>query len=305
MSARDQLERLLYVLAEATRVNGARVEDLARALDVSPSEVLRDIEEATAREYFHPAGAVHPFEITVDGDVVRVHSSREFQRPVRLSSPEAMALGLGLRVLAAEAEPQRRAAILALAMRLEKELVSPAAADVQPLEVVFGEDDYRGIITEAIDAQTWCDVLYLRAGGSEPAQRRIAPMRLLFGNGHWYLSAIENGSDERRVYRLDRMLDVTKTAESFDYEQERAASASTFASNGGKSVSVRYSARVARWIAERQNAQCEADGTLMLTYDVADMNWLVRHILQYAGEAVVETPEARRTVAALAARMAK
>jgi hypothetical protein len=27
------------------------------------------------------------------------------------------------------------------------------------------------------------------------------------------------------------------------------------------------------------------------------MNWLVRHVLQYGGEAVVETPEARAAIA--------
>jgi hypothetical protein len=63
-------------------------------------------------------------------------------------------------------------------------------------------------------------------------------------------------------------------------------------------VTVRYSEQVARWVAEREGAECEADGTLVVTHEVADMNWLVRHVLQYGGEAVVETEAGRAAVRA-------
>jgi len=62
-------------------------------------------------------------------------------------------------------------------------------------------------------------------------------------------------------------------------------------------VTVRYSEDVARWVAEREGVQLEEDGTVVLTHDVADMNWLVRHVLQYGGEAIVETANVRRLVA--------
>ena len=61
-------------------------------------------------------------------------------------------------------------------------------------------------------------------------------------------------------------------------------------------MTVRYSREVARWVAEREDAQCEVDGTLVVEHDVADMNWLVRHVLQYGGEAIAETDDARRAV---------
>ena len=43
MSARDQLERLLYVLPRAAQPDGAAIADLARALEVEPSDILADI----------------------------------------------------------------------------------------------------------------------------------------------------------------------------------------------------------------------------------------------------------------------
>jgi predicted DNA-binding transcriptional regulator YafY len=101
---------------------------------------------------------------------------------------------------------------------------------------------------------------------------------------------------EIRNYRLDRILELRVTDEAHEFADVSAA-APGFAADGSLPVKVRYSTEVARWVAERENAQCEPDGTLVMTYDVVDMNWLVRHVLQYGGEAVVETPEARAAVA--------
>lgn len=306
MTADARLERLLYVLPLAARRDGARIVDLARALEVPPALILADLEEAMTRDFYQPAGSVDAFNLSVEDDVVRLYG-KEFNRPVRLSAPEAMALGLGLRVLAAEAEAERRTEILEMAHRLEKELVVPEielqpmsrglgdiASMMEPmppsyttrLEVAFGEDDFRGAISDAIADRVLVDIVYLKANAPEPAERRVAPTRLVYTHGHWYMAAVESESGEPRMYRLDRILDVISSHEHHDFVAEEAAA---FTTSGGQPVTVRYSPVVAKWLAERENAQCEADGTLVLTHDVVDMNWLVRHVLQYAGEAVVET----------------
>jgi proteasome accessory factor C len=307
-SAQERLERLLYVLPRAARAEGAHIAELARVLDVTPAEILADIEEATTRVFYHPAGMTDAFNLTVEGDVVRLYG-REFNRPVRLNVAEGMALGLGLRVLAAEADAERRIELLALAHQLESELVTPEIM-MQPmlrahetigevstqLEVALGEDDFRGDIAEAIQERVYCDVVYLKAGGSSPAELRMAPVRLIYSRGHWYVRAFEDASKEIRNYRLDRILELSLTDDSHDFGDVSTAT-SGFVTGGGMPVQVRYSPDVARWVAERENMQCEPDGTLLMTYDVVDMNWLVRHVLQYGGEAVVETPEARAAVA--------
>lgn len=57
-TAGDRLERILYILPAAARANGVALDELAAALDVDPGTVLRDLEQATARAFYHPAGAV-------------------------------------------------------------------------------------------------------------------------------------------------------------------------------------------------------------------------------------------------------
>jgi predicted DNA-binding transcriptional regulator YafY len=69
---------------------------------------------------------------------------------------------------------------------------------------------------------------------------------------------------------------------------------------------VRYSPRVARWIAEREGVAVEADGSLTLDHPLADVQWGVRHVLQYGPDAeVLEPPEVREEIVARLARLAR
>jgi predicted DNA-binding transcriptional regulator YafY len=64
-------------------------------------------------------------------------------------------------------------------------------------------------------------------------------------------------------------------------------------------VQVRYGRAVARWIAEREGRDVEKDGTLTMEYPLADVQWAVRHVLQYGADAeVVGPPGAREAVRA-------
>jgi predicted DNA-binding transcriptional regulator YafY len=110
-TAGDQLSRILYLLPLATRQGGATMEELAAAIDTSPDQVLSDLEEAYTRAYYHPAGNDQDTQILIESDRVHVWTTGEFQRPTKLSPNEALAVGLGLRVLAAEADEERRGRI--------------------------------------------------------------------------------------------------------------------------------------------------------------------------------------------------
>jgi predicted DNA-binding transcriptional regulator YafY len=59
-------------------------------------------------------------------------------------------------------------------------------------------------------------------------------------------------------------------------------------------MTVRYSPRVARWVAEREGLELAADGSLTMEHPVADEAWAVRHVLQYGPDAEVLVPETMR-----------
>jgi predicted DNA-binding transcriptional regulator YafY len=358
-TAQQQRERLLYIIPAAARRDGVRVADLAQALDVAPGVVLRDLREATARSFDLPAGAVETFTLFTDGRRVYVNARQDFHRPVRLTQREALALGLGLRALAADAEPERRAEILALATRLEQDLAAPDVEtvheqrevrerrewgveasiaappgdfsadddsdydalpsaiphDAEALEaeaepeyedafvMAFNDDGFRGVVADAIELGRTCTIWYLKPGDAAPQHRSIAPFRLLYASGMWYVAAHDLARNDLRIFRMDRVLDATLEGDVAppipDGVDQVLASNGHYTASDDIEVSVRYSPRVARWILEGSaDMTLQVDGSVVVQHRVADPRWIVRHVLQYGGEAVIEEPAmARRWVA--------
>jgi proteasome accessory factor C len=343
-TAADQLERILHILPAAARRDGVPIETLAAELGVDAATVLRDIEHVTARAFYHPAGAVETFSILLDGRTVEMHASHEFKRPVCLNQRETLALSLGLRSLAADADGERRAEIVAFASRVEAELGASLtderrnpgsgtratarerstgrstagggaeggedAVDYEEFALGFDDDGFRGVIADAMEMQRMCTIWYLKPGDAAPENRSIAPYRLMYAEGTWYVAAWDVLRHGLRFFRMDRVLnaDVTEAAapelpvEALDSLLSRGVA---YSAADDVEVRVRYSPRVARWVAERAAAPLENDGSIVLHHRVADIRWIVRHVLQYGGDAVVEAPdEARSWVAAAAAEVA-
>jgi predicted DNA-binding transcriptional regulator YafY len=67
-------------------------------------------------------------------------------------------------------------------------------------------------------------------------------------------------------------------------------------------MNVRYSPRIARWLAEREVKELDADGGLTLEHPLADESWAIRHVLQYGPDAEILSPARlrRQIVAKLA-----
>jgi predicted DNA-binding transcriptional regulator YafY len=360
-TAQERLERLLYIFPIASQPGGASLDELSAALGVSVAQVMNDLQEATARAFHLPAGAGDALQITVEENRVQIFAGAHFRRPVRLSRNEALALGIGLRMLAAEVESPERERRLELASRLEHALSAPTIAvrdarsgytelfsplrsraepeplldidtpevewppaeplaprdagtlvvhieaDAGPLDVQLGQDQFRGVVADSIRDRMRMQVRYLKAGDSEPRERTLEPLRLVYANGRWYVLARDPESASVRVFRLDRMLDARMLGERFErpeYDLSRFLddAGRVYSAERATTASVRYSPRIARWIRERANAITNEDGSVTLEHKVADPDWLVRHVLQYGSDAQVVEPAELRDHVARAAR---
>lgn len=349
-TAAEQLERILYILPSAHREGGMLLEDLAAALGVTREVVLADIEEVTAREYYHPAGSVDTMCIRIERDRVRLSTPGQFDRPTRLNAREALAVQLGLRSLAAESDAARRTALLALAGRIEAVLSTPETptvhdlreareapsapsaqirlqSDVGPdytaepeleydpdtdhaLLLGVGDDVLRGILSDAIGAEQVVRLQYLKPGSHAPERRRVAPLQLAYGEGTWYLLGFDLDRRAPRIFRLDRTLHAQVEAEQVPEEARDRSWIRRIAEHGPApyfaaedvAATVRYSAAIGRWIAERAGVAPEPDGSVRVHHRVANPGWLVRHVLQYGGEAWVEEPQELRERVARSAR---
>lgn len=312
--ADERLRRLLHVLPAAAREGGVRLSDVAEELGVAPERVLRDIEEVTARAFYHRSGQADRLQIAVERDRMSVWTAGEFRRPVKLSPREALALHLALR--AAAAGPVEEGEVGgggpgpdALARRLERELaVAPAEEDDDiALEAQAADRRSRRILTvlfRAARERRLCRVRYLSSGARRPSDRTLAPYSMVHSRGRWYALSRERASGEMRLFRADRILEAGLLEEGFEVpddfdEGEHVTDGSPYdPADGAVEATVRYSARVAPWIREQWDVVDGEDGGVEVTHSVSDPAWLVRHVLQYGPDAeVLDPPALRRRVA--------
>jgi proteasome accessory factor C len=307
VGAAGQLERILYILPRAAREGGVSLAELSLSLGVDASVVLKDLTQVTARAYYHPAGG-DDLLMEIEGGRVTLFTPGAFHRPVRLSMPEAVCLGLALRGRLAGrwgdgaeggVRPGTRRFLKALETTLstvsaEDFLTRIEAADLRP-----DPAGIREILSLALESREACRIQYLKPGDRSPGGRTVRPYAMVHGEGRWYLLAYCTHSDGVRRFRLDRVLDAEATGERFPAPEDFDPGAHiqggrVFQADQMMDVKVRYSPMVARWIAEKEAAERAPDGSLTVTYPVADPHWIVRHVLQYGPDAeVLEPREAR------------
>ncbi|MEX2526268.1 MAG: WYL domain-containing protein [Gemmatimonadota bacterium] len=316
-------QRLLLLLPTAHKegTEGVELEALASGLGVEPRRLLRDLEEVQGRTYYLPPGLGDQIQLRVTRDRVGVWTSGEFQRPLRLTPREALALELALRVVthgaanepspADDGPPSQRQAMRSLGERLAEALRAPPqeghgdpAVALGSLEVEW--DQIRREVDRAVRDHRTLRIRY--AGpGSTPRNRKVGPILLAHAQGHWYLVArdldLHHGEHPYRAFRLDRVLEARMGSAEFHPSQDDRGAAAGFLRDGrihdggtrdGKSAeaTVVYSQRIAPWILEQgwSQAQTRPDGSVEIRHTVSDLEWLIRHVLTYGGEAVVEKP---------------
>lgn len=343
-TAQSRLSRILYLLPVCVRDGGARVDELAAALGVDEAMVLDDISELTTRPFYHPAGGGDDLQVRIVDDRVEIWTTGAFQRPPRLSPRETLALGLGLRAVAAESEPERREELLELATRLESTLAAPdvlaeteadagvsasrtayssvmeeprvpeSSSDAMPLPlttVLADEDgDIFSLVYDAAREQSVCRIRYLKAGAAAPEDRRIHPYKLAFAEGAWYILAHAEDRGAVRIFRIDRILEAERLEvgfdkpEDFDPSRYVDESGRIYSAGDDMEVAVRYAPEIARWVRERTECEPVEDGSVIVRHRVADLRWVVRHVLQYGAKAeVLEPDRVRGMVGEIAARI--
>ncbi|HET7692866.1 MAG TPA: WYL domain-containing protein [Gemmatimonadota bacterium] len=317
-----QLERVLHVIPVAARPDGASLAELATDLGVSEERLLRDIGEVTARaNYLEPPLDI---DILIEEGRVTVWTTGEFRRPVKLSPREALALTLGLRLLAEGAAAARAETLRALAARLDRALAhDKAAALAEDFALGAGDPSGEGhlaVLQEAARERRPCGLRYLKPADARPQTRELHPYALVHAGGRWYALGHCPESDGVRAFRLDRILSVRPLDGSFavpddfdprDYIDRSGAAGGKFRAEQTVDVTVRYSPRIARWIEENARGNRAgrhggdesadraviarlADGSVEVVHRVADPGWLVRHVLYHGPDAeVVAPPEIR------------
>jgi len=297
-TAAARLRRLLLLIPHLADGNEHLVSDLARALGTDRETIVRDLETLVMRED-EPGGFVPGVQIYFTGDCVSL-TSTPFRRPMRLTASELGALELGLAMLRAERPPDERKVVNGALDRLRAAMVhipsdAVAAGQREASLPDSADPNTLAAIQRAMAARRKVRIRYRSGSRDVATERLVRPYALVVASGQWYALAHCEESGGVRSFRLDRVEQLEETTEAYEVPatfsvDEYLNDRKVLRLGRPRWMRVRYSSRIARWIAEREGREVDADGSLTMEHPLADVQWGVRHVLQYGPDAEVLEP---------------
>ena len=306
--ADERLRRLLMAFPLMADEPGLSLTDIAERIGSTTKELTKDF--ASLERYDVPAGWVDTVQVYIDGGGQTSMQSSHFKRPQKLNRPEMLALDLGLGMLQRELPVDERAVVARTRQALKAITVRRAASvseGAKREDTVDAEGAPEpelvvlGVLQSAFEQRRVVVIEYQRPDESQPGTRRVRPYALVRADAHVYLVGYCERAEALRVFRLDRVTGANATIDPYDVPSDFSVaqvlqSGGVFKRDEGTddTLVVRYSPKVARWIAERTQQPLAHDGTIEVSYPLADESWAVRHVMQYGPDAVVVSPASIR-----------
>ena len=306
-----RLVTLASILIDAGRA-GKRlhVDDVCELVQISDAELREDVNVLNVVNFGGGSYVLYA-EIDDNGEIEVDPEpySDNFDRPARLLPVEAKALIAAIDLIG-DHLPEG-----ALASAREK-IVAALGADPleQGLQVASsGGDDSQiaRVVSRAIADSKLLKLDYYKPNEDEFVERLVEPYALVNGLEGWYVAAFDPEKDDVRHFRLDRVREAAVARKGFKPrpEVDPAADVDGWPRTGEVEASriarVWMSPERARWAREDLRVSEElSDGSVIVELAYKGESWLVRRVLQEAGDAAVLEPgDAREAVLKAAQRL--
>lgn len=304
-SATDRLARILSMVPWIASQDQPRIDDVCERFDISRQELVADLNVVFVVG-LHPYTPESLIEVIFDDEHVSIDYTNFFERPLRLTRGEALAiLTAGI---AATTQPGHDP---------EGPLARGLAKVAAVLDIDL--DDDLGVVVDdrvaataqlldrAIRERAVVHLGYFSHSRNERTERDVEPRRVFASDGAWYLDAHCRATDEDRVFRLDRIVEAVATAERFDPGPEPTRAVAFLASPELPRVVVEVGPEH-RWLLDRyptEQVEELSSGRTRVELVVSARPWLERLLLQLGPDAsLVEAPaELQGSAAAAASRI--
>ena len=291
-----QLPRLLALVPYLLARPGARLADVAADFGISEDRLRKDLNLLWVCGLpGHGPGDL--IDVEFEGETVTLLEPAGVTRPLRLTVDEALALLVALRALADTPGLDERDAIDRALAKLEQ-AAGAAAGVADRVEIsVEGEERVLPVVQSALEQSRLLHLSYFVPGRDETTERDVDPMRLLLVEGRSYLEAWCRRVEGVRLFRLDRVADVTLLDEPSappPGAQPRDLSQGLFRP-GPDDLLVTLALRPgAAWVADYH--PCESvteseDGSLVVRLRARDTAWVRRLVLRLGDQAQVLAPD--------------
>jgi proteasome accessory factor C len=297
VTSAERLSRLLALVPYVVTRKVVGLADTAAAFGMTERELVDDLNLVWCVELKAPEPYC-PIDLSYEGGEIVVSQAESIARPLRLTADEASALLVALRMLAEV--PGDGSAVARLIAKIETAAGAAAAVSTQ-VTIQIDPPNGREVAAQIRDALSGGRRVHLRyyvPGRDEATERDVDPMRLLVVEGRTYLEGWCRRAEGVRLFRLDRVLDLTvldvpaqvpESAEPVDVDQGLFRP-----SDSDELVELELSAQ-ARWMAEYY--PCESvteigEGRLRAVLRTPDTRWVRRRALRLGEDVRVTAPAA-------------
>ncbi len=296
---------VLRLIQLASREGGVTFEEIQREMGYSRGKVLQ-LCDALNQVEVPPAQPDDIMDFMIEGDRVEVYYHLNLAKPLNLSHRDILAL-----VLALEFAAQNKVIEPGMVDSISRK-IHLARQDGQHsfeaggIQVLAADDtpgrDFIVPLSNAIKQNRRVNLVYYSQHQGQTSRRPVAPFRLYFREGVWYLRAYEMQPEHTetgwRTFRLDRIREVEVSQEDFDPESlpETEEGKKLFVFEDGSKTLTRtrflpHTARYIREMAPAERIEEKGDGELVLTYEVAGFPYFRSFVLQFGEDAEVLEPE--------------
>ena len=230
---------------------------------------------------------------------VSIRLADYFQRPLRLTPAEGLALLAAGRALLAVPGSDPNGPLATALTKLEHALELPG------LVVDVGEPGQLESIRGAVAAHARVEIEYWSAGRDELTTRRIDPEVVFFATGEWYVGAYCHRAHDERMFRVDRIRSVQPTGETFEPGATGFETGDVYTPRDADTRVTLELAPAAAWVAEAYPTEAvteRPDGSLEIVLAVSERAWLERLLLRLGPDARTVAPPELETLAADAAQ---
>jgi proteasome accessory factor C len=305
-----RLRRVLALVPYVLAHPGVTIAELAERFEVPEPELERDLELLPLCG-LPPYTADRLIDVWLVDGTVEIRLAEYFERPLRLTPGEGLAILAAGRALLSVPGSEARGPLATALDKLEDALGARGR-----LAVEVGRGDHLQELQRALDASEQVEIEYYSFARDEMTTRAVDPWRVFHAFGAWYLAAWCHRAGGERMFRVDRVRAVRPTGQPVEHSPAEAVDMEGDGEAGNKAGSVVYRpgpddlrvtlelAPAAVWVVESypyESAEELADGSWRVVLAVSEPAWLERLLLALGPAATVVAPDGGGTIAARAA----
>lgn len=310
-SSAPRLERMLALVPWILAHPGTTITELAQRFEIDQREIERDL-ELLPMCGLPPYTADRLIDVWVaDDGAVSVRLAEYFERPVRLTPAEGIALVAAGRALLAVPGADPDGPLASALDKLERALGVRGGVAVD-VGAAGGAGDLQRL-QEAVAAGEQLELEYYSFARDEMTTRVVDPARVFHAFGEWYLAGYCHQAGADRLFRVDRIRAARPTGErvttagSRDVEDDDDLGGLVYRpAPGDLRVRLRLAPEAA-WVVENlptESVTPRARGRVDVVLPVSASGFLERLVLGLGPAAeVLGPPEAQAIASAAAARV--